>query len=308
MASGAETHPHPSAVNKAAVTLRRVETVMSGFGSLQNQVNAVGGIALLIIGGYAAFEVSKSRDAKPCSSRFPSATEMSLQKANGVALSPAELQARAGVAERGMIEKASVRKGDGGPTALALDVRVGGPKSSDTGIGFTWAPSTFGKVETACLVYSVHLPADFDFANGGVLPGLYGQANASTPGNQKGFSARMTWNETVVLGVEAVTADIRTSDHEPVGRIEAAGSELKRGRWTHIEQELVLNSADSADGIVRVWIDGRLRLEDKELGWRAHPTLKVSGVMADVAYSGAETTAAKRAGVISLSAPRLSWR
>ncbi len=281
--------------------------------NFQNQVNAVGGIAILILGGYFAFEASKSRDAKPCSSRFRASTLMSLNAANGQPLAAAELQARAGFTERGMIEKASVRQGANAPSKHVLDVRVGGPASNDTGIGFAWSPSQFGAAETACLVYDVYVPADFDYASGGVLPGLQGQLLATipggTPGGQTGFSARMTWDNAGTLGVETVTADGAPNGHDlSEGRHKTAGSAVQRGRWTQIEQEVVLNADKAHDGVLRVWVDGRLTLEKTAMTWRTEPNLRLSGMLGDVGYSAVETAAPKKATVISVSQPKLSWQ
>ena len=52
-----------------------------------------------------------------------------------------------------------------------------------------------------------------------------------------------------------------------------------------IEQEVVLNSKDKANGQVRLWIDGELKVETTamNLGSAEHTTL--SGVVADIGYN-----------------------
>ena len=113
--------------------------------SFQNQVNAVGGVAVLVVGGYMFFDLTRSRQATPCSTRYPSVTQMALQKANGAPFLPAEFQARVGYGERGIVEKTSVRAADGAPAKYVLDVTLGGPRDAVTGAGFQWAPNGMGK-------------------------------------------------------------------------------------------------------------------------------------------------------------------
>ncbi len=274
--------------------------------SFQNQVNAVGGLALLIVGGYFASELTRSRETPPCSTRFPAATQMSFQKTNGAPMTPAEFQARVGLGEHGVIEKTSVRRGDGF-NALVLDVNVGGPPASDTGSGFFWTPAGLSKTTSACLAYSVYVPLDFEFGSGGMLPGLYGDASAPASGGQSGFAARVTWGNTGIVGVDANVSDLMTvaQGGQPLRYI-SKGVELPKGRWTSIEQEIILNSPNAKDGTLRFWIDGRLGLEARDIAWRGNMSLRLSGVLADVGYVATERAVEKKPSVISLSPIRLS--
>jgi hypothetical protein len=271
--------------------------------TFQNQVNAVGGLAFLVTGSFFAYEFGRSRDAKPCGTRYPSVTQMSLQKPTGEAMSPAELQARAGNGERGVLEKASVIKVVGAPAPLALSVEIGG--NADTGASFFWAPGGLQKATSACLSYQVFLPKDFDFAKGGQLPGLFGIARNA---NQRGFATRFTWDEAGNIGVEANLSDydLAAPLTDPVRY--SSQSPMPRGRWVQLEQEITLNTPNAQNGMLRLWVDGRLKHEDNTVAWRGNGGLSITGARTEVSYrNDADTVSAKKPVNIIVSPPQLSW-
>ena len=271
--------------------------------SFQNQVNAVGGLAFLVAGSFFAYELTRSRDAKPCDARYPSATQMSLQKSGGEILSPGELQARAGNGERGVLEKASVVKVTGAPSPLALTVQVGG--TGDTGASFFWAPGGLQKATAACLSYHVFLPKDLDFALGGQLPGLFGIARGA---NQRGFATRFTWDEQGGMGIEANLSDYDLTAPLTDSVFYRSQALLPRGRWVQVDQEVTLNTPNAQNGILRLWVDGRLKLEDTTVSWRGNGSLSISGSLTEVGYrtERVEGPTKKPANII-VSPPQLSW-
>jgi hypothetical protein len=277
--------------------------------SFQNQVNAVGGVALLIIAGYFTVELGRSREVTPCSTRFSSMTQMSLQKPGGMPLSPAELEARAGLGERNVMEKASVRKADGSPSPFVLDVKVGGPQSADSGIDFRWTPNGLAKADAVCLAYSIYVPADFDFASGGALPGVFGEATGSMTGAQRGFASRLVFGGGGELGIDVNVSDTTSSAQDGAAQVRWTQSgTIERGRWTAVEQEIILNNANAKDGVVRIWTGGRLRLETLDMAWRATAAMRVSGMLSEIGYNGVQTATNKKPSIISISAPRLAFR
>lgn len=133
-----------------------------------------------------------------------------------------------------------------------IEVRypAGGWGAKGSGAGFlARLPAPVG---AACLAYRVRFPDGFAFARGGKLPGLFGgSAPAGCRPATDGFSARLMWRE---HGAGELYL------YHP-GMPGPCGSRLGRwrftpGRWTTIEQEVVL-----AEGRVRVWIDGRMALD-----------------------------------------------
>jgi uncharacterized membrane protein YfbV (UPF0208 family) len=54
---------------------------------------------------------------------------------------------------------------------------------------------------------------------------------------------------------------------------------------------VVLNAADQENGILRVWIDGSLVIDKTDFAYRVKPDIAVSGVAADLFYSGEDISA-----------------
>ena len=65
---------------------------------------------------------------------------------------------------------------------------------------------------------------------------------------------------------------------------------LERNRWYSIEQHVKLNSPDKKDGVLRVWIDGKLAFENRTIRYRTVDTLKIDRVWMNV-YHGGKATA-----------------
>ena len=280
--------------------------------NFKNQVNAVGGLSVAIVAGFFAYELGRSRDAPPCGLRFPSVTEMSLVKQGGAALSPGELQARAGIGETGMIEKASIVRVDGGPSPYALSVAVGGQVATDTGASFFWAPAGMTKATAACLSYDVFVPAKFDFARGGRLPGLFGgifSGNLST--SQNAIGMHLTWDERGQIGLGGISASGNGGAAASAMRLHYQSElEMPRGRWVRFEQEVAMNTPGAENGLLRLWIDGQLKLQDTAVVWRPDESLALTGAWADIGYQsfgGIERTAKSQSG-INVSPLRLSWQ
>ena len=283
------------------------ETMLPKF-NFQNQVNAVGGLAFLIVAGYVGWDLTKSRETPTCGSRSQVATMMSLQKPNGQPMSPAEFQARVGFGERGVVEKTLIRRGDGAQP-LVLDVALGGPHAQDSGANFFWSPSGAGKATSACLAYSVLLPDDFDYATGGTLPGLYGESVAPANANgQSGLSTRAFWTEAGQIGVQVNLSDVAgvSAGSQPLTSLSSAS--LRRGNWIPIEQEVILNSPNAKDGVLRIWIDGRLKLEETSIAWRGTGGVHLMGAMIDVGYTSDANSGDKKQTRLTLSPLRLSWQ
>ena len=274
--------------------------------NFQNQVNAIGGLAFLIVGGYFVSELTRSQETPPCSTRFPTATEMSFQKSNGMPLSPAEFEARVGTGERGVMEKTAVRRA-GGNQPLVLDVKLGGPKSGDTGTSFFWMPAGLKAPSAACLAYQVQVPLDFDYASGGLLPGLYGANPSTAAGAQAGFASRVTWSSAGAFGVVADLSDFALAAETSKPVMFRSPTALPRGRWVSVEQEIVLNNPNARDGRLRMWVDGRLVSNNAEVAWRA-TGFSITGALVDVGYASAPDAVDKKSTAVSLSPLRLSWQ
>jgi len=272
------------------------------------------GAALLIVlaSGAAVFRsVFDPEQVAPCSTRYGHGTQLALERSQGELLTAADLQARFGGTDWGLLDNARVVELKGDPARQAIEVRLakvpGLAASADprNGMGFTWTPKGMDQSSAACLAYSVLMPPDFDFAKGGRLPGLLatGQSQATATPDQ---SFRTGWRETGALEIRAQLpgwSDARAlaSDQSEYG--------LPRAQWIALEQEIVLNTPGQKDGVVRVWADGGVRVERTVLVLRDSTDVKISGVAAEaLSYAAATTGAAARDRKLWFSALELRWQ
>jgi hypothetical protein len=224
-------------------------------------------------------------DVEACQARYANAIQCSLRRDDGTLLSTTDLQARLGATDWGLMERVTVVKADRVAAVLAVNLsgaatRTAAGASRAPGAGFEWMPQSAGPVAAACASYALKLDGTFDFAAGGRLPGLLGGPSGSARTAPEAFSVRLGWDSNGAIDV--------------VGQIPAGGSsritnerdrvELPRGRWFTVDQEIILNTPGQSDGIVRVWLDGNLRFENRGLVLRSNDHAAVRGVLAEVAY------------------------
>jgi hypothetical protein len=229
-----------------------------------------------------------------CSARYSTITQLTLEQ-NGQLLTAADLQARLGGADYGVLENVSIRALKDGPAtqAVGIALRKGGaaPWSEADhkgGVSFPWQPRSARSLESACLSYSVFLPKDFAFHRGGTLPGLIGgQPESPQTAHLPEVSARIRWRSTGEGDVVLHTADAQD-------QVFGGGERFvfPRGRWVKLDQEIVLNTPKKADGRLRLWVDGTLVVDAAELEIRPAADLRLSGVAAQAYYGTTEATTA----------------
>jgi hypothetical protein len=203
-------------------------------------------------------------------------------------LSVRDLQGALNYDEWGLVENATLERPGSGPHKLVLDVRlpqgmtgVEHRTEKKGGVSFAWQPAVQGGFAQACLGYSVRLPADFRFNNGGKLPGLFGgEVDADGPAR---FALPFMWRE---HGRGEIAAHLPGMADEEERRLEKGAFTLARGRWVKIEQEIRLNTPGSADGVLRVWIDGELKINRTAMRFRNNRNERIKGVQADIHYAG----------------------
>lgn len=262
---------------------------------------------LIVLGSGAAIfrSVFSPSEMAPCSARYDHGTQLALERSRGELLTAADLQARFGGTDWGLLDNARVVEIKGDPARQAIEVRLAkapnaaGSADPRSGMGFTWAPKGLERTSSACLAYSVLLPPDFEFAKGGRLPGLLatGQSqSAATPGQ----AFRNGWRDNGDLEVRAQLPG--WSDARPLNS-ERRDYALQRGRWTALEQEIVLNTPGQSNGILRVWADGALRFEKTDLALRDNADVRISGVAAE-----AQSIAAAKDRKLWFSTLELRWQ
>jgi hypothetical protein len=93
----------------------------------------------------------------------------------------------------------------------------------------------------------------------------------------------------------------------PIGR---SNKKFKAGRWTMVEQELILNQSDKENGVLRLWIDGNLAFENVNNRLRKEDDIKIGGILADIAYGGvfSHNTGAPNDTAIRVSPMTVRWQ
>lgn len=278
--------------------------------------NAAGVLCGLFAVGYAVNDYFTVEKTKVCEARYKVSTLLPLQNSSGALLSPIELQAKAGGREYGVLEHAKVVPIDGGPAPAVLqvaipkgDVKAARDQSDVTsGIGMHWAPTEVGGATSACLTYSAYLSPDFDFGEGGMLPGIYGGSRydgRDRSESKVGFVARIMWREKAIGDVTVQVPRIADKHAVSIGRDKF---QFPRGRWMQIEQEIVLNTPQRPDGKYRLWIDGQLRIERGDVQWRDEATTTIDGVAANIGYGTVDRPGvAPVKGLISITPFELRW-
>lgn len=248
-----------------------------------------GAVALIAVASIATIGRSLlvRDEIETCRARYANAVQWSLLRDDGQLLTASDLQARLGATDWGLIERVSVVKADyGAGNALAVDLSGSGAATgaspSRSGAGFEWAPQSAGPVAAACASYAFKLDRQFDFASGGRLPGLFGGPAGADRNAPEAFSMRVAWDEYGKLGLHTQLPGVSTSR---ALSNEREATELPRGRWVMVDQEVVVNTPGRNDGVVRIWVDGRLRFESHKAAFRTDAAGAIRGVLAEVAYA-----------------------
>lgn len=139
------------------------------------------------------------------------------------------------------------------------------------------------------LRYYIRFSETFDFVKGGKLPGLSGgtvHSGGRIPDGTNGFSTRFMWRRN---GDGEVYAYLPTSVKSGTS-IRRGSWRFQPGRWYALEQEVALNTPGQRNGRIKVWVDGRLVLDEGNLVFRTVDTLKIEGVFFSTFFGGDDPT------------------
>lgn len=274
---------------------------------LNGAIALVGVLSLgLIVRTYLA-----SDEVTGCAERHARGVLYSVERRPGELASGGDLQARMGGRDWGVIENVTGVAVGEGDIRHALEVRI--PKGAHgaagtdikSGMSFPWAPRSMKRAGSACLGYRVWFGPGFEFQHGGRLPSLVGGVTASEERAKSALSARMVWGAggkgdlIVVAGTGINATNVA---------VERGIVSFEPGRWAAIEFEVVLNAPGARDGLLRVWVDGVLKADRRNLVYRETADVALDGVSADVISGSAEpSTAARRDMRVRLSPFELRW-
>ncbi|WP_152415263.1 polysaccharide lyase [Caenispirillum salinarum] len=178
-----------------------------------------------------------------------------------------------------------------GEPALRVTYPKGTSSPSDNGkggAGFYSAMEIPPGTDRACLRYKVRFPEGFEFVKGGKLPGLYGgkaPSGGDDVSGENGFSMRLMWREDGQGEVYEYVAN-KGEDTDYGLSVGRGLWTFPTGRWVTVEQEVILNDPDRADGIVRIWIDGKPILEQDDIAYRTEEGDAISGLMFSTFFGG----------------------
>lgn len=277
----------------------------------RNTILLNGAVAIVVLSSAAAALRSSvfTPDISPCTVRYLNAAGMSLER-EGRPMQVSELQASLSNTDWGLLDRAKVVGLKSGPArqAIAFETGFERPAGADgetrQGVGFVWASQATPPTATACLAYSVFVPEDFDFGSGGRLPGLVGWHQDDPKSKETPFSTRFGFTPEGSIGVQPQLATNLNQDSRMIGG-DRGGGRLVPGRWTALEQEVVLGTPGKADSIVRLWVDGALAFERTNIAIRADEQSLITGVLADVWVRRGKS--GTKPGVIWVSPFELRW-
>ncbi len=140
--------------------------------------------------------------------------------------------------------------------------------------------SSFDGAEEATLQYRVKFDKNFTWATGGKLPGL-GGASTSTGGipagcttnqsvNNNAFSCRLMWRRNrdhtqppyIIVYPYLPNRDTRCGGNITFIR------NIKKDKWYTIKQYIKLNTPGRKNGVLKMYVDGELKLEKNDVEYR----------------------------------------
>lgn len=186
---------------------------------------------------------------------------------------------------------------------LGHALRVEIPQGNNTGmsVGYEFADKLGYEPEEIYFRYYLRVADDWSTEDGGKFPGIAGTYGIAGWGGRQsdgynGWSARGLFQvvpppgnplaDTVPVGSYVYHADMPTQYGDNHLWQNDYRGYLARNRWYSIEQYLKMNTPGQLDGIMRVWIDGRLAWEKTDWRWRHIPDLKIEEIWMNVYHGG----------------------
>jgi len=193
--------------------------------------------------------------------------------------------------------------GSGGALRVFYPAGGDGPR----GGGAQWIAEFDEGMEEAYLEYKVKFGSGFDFVRGGKLPGMAGGSapSGSAPADGvRGWAGRLMWRtdfrgqpgqpEQLTSGMISYAKHLHSGfdmdgrQEDEVFWFEPNGSrtEIQSDVWYSIRQRIVMNTPGVRDGILQLWIDGRLVLDQDNLQWRNTPDLQIDRFFFSTFFGG----------------------
>lgn len=172
---------------------------------------------------------------------------------------------------------------------LRVNFAVGeiGPENGGAG----WR-MPLGRHEAAELSYTLRFSKDFDFVKGGKLPGLCGGPKNVSGGRPadgvNGFSARLMWRRDG--RGEAYVYHKHQKDRYGDSFAFPADFRFPTGVPVKVRLAVSMNSPGKCDGTLRVWVDGKPVVEQRDMEWRTQATFGVDGFYFETFHGGGDVS------------------
>jgi hypothetical protein len=180
------------------------------------------------------------------------------------------------------------------------------PNGTNTGmsVGYKFADKQGFEPEEIYFRYYLRVAESWLTLDGGKFPGIAGRYGTAGWGGRQsdgtnGWSARGLFKVmppagnplggTVPVGNYVYHADMPTQYGDNHLWQNDYRGYLEKNRWYCVEQYLKLNTPGVKDGIMKVWIDGRLAWEKFDWRWRTVPALKIEEIWMNVYHGGTAT-------------------
>ena len=194
-----------------------------------------------------------------------------------------------------------------GGSGSALAVHYPADSFGVRGTGAQWQLELEEEYEELVVSYRVKFRDGFDFVRGGKLPGLAGGSapTGSAPADGvRGWTGRLMWRTdfTGTSGSPAQTTSdaISYAKHLDSGFDQDGRQEdqvyweddanqrivLESGAWYQIKQHVRMNTPGEADGILQIWLDGVLVLDQNNLRFRSIADLKIDQMFFSTFFGG----------------------
>ncbi|MGD9570402.1 MAG: polysaccharide lyase [Thermoleophilia bacterium] len=224
---------------------------------------------------------------------------------------PGDWKANFGVATFGNSANASIVKPAFADHGAVMEIRT--PPNQRWGVDMRQGFAQMGLAprEEAYLRYRVYFPEDYDWAEGGKIPGLSGitpgdAATSTSSGgvySQRSWSGRLYWKEggglvsyLYVKHAGGKTISNSTGRYIGIsprwykdGQSSKGYMTMSRGQWHTIEIHYKMNTPGKNDGWHRGWVDGRLGIDLRDVQYRtaSYPDLDINQVFNSTFYGGA---------------------
>ncbi|KAG2225546.1 hypothetical protein INT45_013657 [Circinella minor] len=179
-----------------------------------------------------------------------------------------------------------------------------GSKSNDGSMGgaeFNAAPIE-GNFDAALLSYELAFAENFDWVLGGKLPGLFGGSSdeSCSGGNEADgsncYSMRLMWRQSGAgeaygyIPDKSICGSSSTQCNDEYGISFSRGvMSFKTNQWTKLEIYVKINNATADNGVLQVWQDGSLVINQQKIKYRTSNAIAASSIMFSTFFGGGDT-------------------